>query len=427
VGREAMRERLAIIVSDSSDLADRLKRWSQSESADRSGFSDREVYRGGLGIQHPRAGDPAAPHGAAGAERSLQNIAQQWVAGAAENWESLYDKNPPRRISLPTYPFARERFWVSNRSFADSGSASSPHSAQLHPLVSHNCSTLNDISFNSRLPDTAFYATDHTVRDERIFPGAGFLEIAGVCGSLAAEQRVRKIRDVVWIHPLSFGEGPKVLRTYVKHIGEAVEYAITSFGDDNEQLVHSEGRLLFSNDDGDVSMVESNAEEGMRIESLQGRCKEYRSGDEFYRGFATQGLVYGPGLRVVRELHSGDSCVLARMQLPDHLRREFSDFVLHPALIDGALQTVGALFAAAGPKLQYLPFALDEVDLLRPLTQNCYAFAESVQPQRQGGSRTRKFNIQIFNEKGVLLVRLNNLHMMPLDEALAGHGLRALR
>jgi thioesterase domain-containing protein/acyl carrier protein len=42
------------------------------------------------------------------------------VAGAAVSWDALYGGQPPRRISLPTYPFARDRHWALD------GSSSAP-------------------------------------------------------------------------------------------------------------------------------------------------------------------------------------------------------------------------------------------------------------------------------------------------------------
>ena len=35
-----------------------------------------------------------------------------WVKGLSVDWNGLYGAAKPRRISLPTYPFARERCWV---------------------------------------------------------------------------------------------------------------------------------------------------------------------------------------------------------------------------------------------------------------------------------------------------------------------------
>jgi acyl transferase domain-containing protein len=39
-------------------------------------------------------------------------LANLWVRGMAFNWTRLYGDAVLRRVSLPTYPFAKERYWV---------------------------------------------------------------------------------------------------------------------------------------------------------------------------------------------------------------------------------------------------------------------------------------------------------------------------
>ena len=39
-------------------------------------------------------------------------LLELWVKGLSVDWRRLYGEAKPRRISLPTYPFARERYWV---------------------------------------------------------------------------------------------------------------------------------------------------------------------------------------------------------------------------------------------------------------------------------------------------------------------------
>ena len=41
-----------------------------------------------------------------------EKLLQWWVKGGPVDWRHLYGEHLPRRISLPTYPFARERYWV---------------------------------------------------------------------------------------------------------------------------------------------------------------------------------------------------------------------------------------------------------------------------------------------------------------------------
>lgn len=43
---------------------------------------------------------------------ALEEIARFWVNGVMIKWSLLYGKNKPYRMSLPTYPFAPEEYWV---------------------------------------------------------------------------------------------------------------------------------------------------------------------------------------------------------------------------------------------------------------------------------------------------------------------------
>ncbi len=36
----------------------------------------------------------------------------EWAKGAAVDWSLLYEGEKPKRVSLPVYPFAKERYWV---------------------------------------------------------------------------------------------------------------------------------------------------------------------------------------------------------------------------------------------------------------------------------------------------------------------------
>ena len=44
----------------------------------------------------------------------LQQLGQLWLAGATIDWAMLYPQQKRRRLSLPTYPFERQRFWLND-------------------------------------------------------------------------------------------------------------------------------------------------------------------------------------------------------------------------------------------------------------------------------------------------------------------------
>jgi acyl transferase domain-containing protein len=44
--------------------------------------------------------------------KELSRLAELWVSGAKIDWRLLHKSCARRRISIPTYPFARERYWL---------------------------------------------------------------------------------------------------------------------------------------------------------------------------------------------------------------------------------------------------------------------------------------------------------------------------
>ena len=319
-----------------------------------------------------------------------------WVAGEDVDWESLYPGTKPQRMGLPTYPFARERYWITDSLVPERQTIPTP---QLHPLIGYNSSTLKEVRFSSSLPDTAFYAVDHRVNDERFFPGAGFLEMACIAGNIAGEQRVRKIKDIVWVQPLIFRTGPQTLRTSLKHIGDSVEYMISSADDENETDVHSEGRLDFSHDWTKPADARADTEDRIPIQALKAQCGRPRDAATFYRKFSDFGLQYGPSFQTLQEIYINGAFALSKLKIPDHLKGDFDQFILHPSMIDGALQTIAALAGGVELTTPHLPFALDEVEIVHPLPQTCYAYAEYADSQMQNQHRRQEIQHPNFERK----------------------------
>ncbi|NUR63035.1 MAG: KR domain-containing protein, partial [Catenulispora sp.] len=98
VGREPLRERLAVVVRDLDELRDRLAAWSE-------GRADG-VLRGQAG----RAGGAPAPGPDHDSERDLEALGRHWAAGGDVDWEQL-PRRDARLVALPAYPFDRVRCW----------------------------------------------------------------------------------------------------------------------------------------------------------------------------------------------------------------------------------------------------------------------------------------------------------------------------
>ncbi|MCP4994171.1 MAG: hypothetical protein GY934_10375, partial [Gammaproteobacteria bacterium] len=111
VGREAMEERLALVVSSIEELVERLNQFIQNQTTIENLYQGNtttsklksELLIGG------RAGEAFIQ--IALDDRDIDRLAQLWVSGIEIEWLLLYGAQKPDRISLPTYPFAKERYW----------------------------------------------------------------------------------------------------------------------------------------------------------------------------------------------------------------------------------------------------------------------------------------------------------------------------
>ncbi|WP_418120923.1 hypothetical protein [Variovorax sp. NFACC29] len=112
VGREAMEVRLACVVSTLEELKAKLAQYLAGEK------SVDELYRGEIRRDKDALSiladeDMGRTIDAWLSKGKLHKLVELWVRGLAFDWARLYDGEvTPRRISLPTYPFARERYWV---------------------------------------------------------------------------------------------------------------------------------------------------------------------------------------------------------------------------------------------------------------------------------------------------------------------------
>ncbi|MBV9495270.1 MAG: methyltransferase, partial [Acidobacteria bacterium] len=100
VGRDSMPERLALVVSSREELQQKL----DAVLAGQTDGSHRATALNG-------ATDEALVKTAI-ERKELATIAAQWVAGARIDWPALHGSVLPRRVSAPTYPFAKDRCWL---------------------------------------------------------------------------------------------------------------------------------------------------------------------------------------------------------------------------------------------------------------------------------------------------------------------------
>ena len=379
-GREAMAERLAIMVSDLTELHAKLAAFLRGESPIAG------LYRGS--VLRPDIGGGA--HAAASAPP--EDLARAWVQGAEIDWRSLYEKIPPRRVPLPVYPFSRERCWIqpSRNGNARLGTGVE-HS---HPLLHRNTSTISGLRFTTRLSAEAFYLHDHRVLEKRVLPGSAMLEMAIAGVREVTGRNAVQLEDVIWLRPLVVEQSREV-HLLLKQEGEAIAFEIVT--EDGASVVHARGLAR--------TEVEF-AGHSVDLAAVQQRCPQQLTAAALYEKFAQGGLHYGNSFQVISRIDYAGQEALASLQLKPESSNGESAFALSPNLLDGALQTAAVLMAKAGA----VPFSLRRLTFSR-LSSPCFAHVTLTTTRND----EPKYRIAVLDDQGQELVVIDDFTVRSVE------------
>ncbi|MDP4182128.1 MAG: SDR family NAD(P)-dependent oxidoreductase, partial [Bacillota bacterium] len=407
VGREPMEERLAVIVSNVSDAIHKLESWCSGETR------VNDLYRGNVKTDGLKS--RLLVEGASGEifvksvikDKEISKLAQLWVMGVDVDWNLLYKQVRPQRVSLPTYPFSKSRCWLPDTVETEfKGTLQKGGTAALHPVVDSNISTLEEQCFNKILTGTEFYLRDHVLGEKAVLPGTVYIEMARAAGTLARRNvSVRGISNIIWAKPITFTKEPVEVCISLRPNAGNVSFEISTAGEDSQRLIHSQGSILYENDTEDVGSVEN-----IDINSIKSRCHSLKNEEQLYSEFYAMGFKYGTSFRVIREVRGNGGEAIAFLELPSELEDEVSQYVLHPSLMDGALQTLSGLLTSydGNPEQMYLPFSIGSIEIFRPLTSRCYAYAVPANTGNADGNGIKKYDILLADETGLGLVKIKD-------------------
>jgi polyketide synthase PksN len=412
VGREAMDERLALLVDSVDALAGKLEAFIAGDT------HVEDLYQGQVRRNKDALGalsvddDMAATIDAWVAKGKYGKLLDLWVKGLSFDWARLYGPARPNRLSLPSYPFAGDRYWVRH---VGAAKAIGSVAADLHPLVHRNTSDLREQRFSTTLTGREFFLADHVVRGHKVMPGVAHLEMAREALQRAASMdagHVIRLKHIVWMRPVVVGEAAEEVHIglYPQDNGEiAYEIYSAANGGADEVTVYSQG----------VGVIEAAGALPRRdLGTLLSQPAEVLDGEQCYERLAEAGIVCGPRLRSSRTIQlGGDREAFARLVQPAGTA---GAYVLHPSMMDGALQaSIGLLGARESEGKTYLPFALDSVEIFGECTEAMWSVVSPSGDLASAQAIQQKFDIDVCDAEGNVRVRMKGMVFMQTNQVRA--------
>ncbi|MCX2763650.1 SDR family NAD(P)-dependent oxidoreductase [Aquimarina muelleri] len=335
----------------------------------------------------------------------LRKLAQLWSDGLLADWQGIQTLETGVKVSLPTYPFADKRHWISEDS--ESINVSLQTTSVLHPLIDSNESTFERQVFKKTFHDKDFFIYDHLVSEIPTLPGVAYLDFARKAGELAAGRKVQKIKNILWLSPLTVVNSvPKEVFIELKPNGESVQFEVFSEEANDTKQVYSQGKLFYATDQ-ELSLEP----EYIDFKEIKSRCSKITEGKEAYPLFRSLGLDLGPSFQVLQDIYKNEDEILGELLIPEARNNDFKDYLLHPSLIDGSFQAGMAAQLGAQTGEMFVPYSIGEVEVLQPLKQKCFSYVKKV---NEPNSKVSKVNVFIVDEDGMILIKIKESIGVPL-------------
>jgi acyl transferase domain-containing protein/acyl carrier protein len=352
---------------------------------------------------------PSLRRGEAERRALLSSLGALYVHGYAVSFSRLY-ATPLRVVSLPTYPWQRQSYWL------EPGSAAAPS----HPLLGAplskvglpqgTCGWQQTLSSHD-LP----YLTDHRVSAQVALPASAYVELALAAALQQGPGQATCVEQLVFERLCILPpQDPLRIRFFVSEpAAETAHFEISSSGpakDGGSDWM----RCAF----GTLRRGESSALRAHETpESIGQRCPRSVAPTEQYQRLRAWDIELLPCFQGVKELLLGVEEVLGRVQLPVELLAQADDYVLHPALLDSCFQVLAALLPAApaGVTDSFVPVLLERVSVLkRPDPRSeLWVHARSLPSRRAEADRITELCGELFllDEKGDVLVEAHGLQL----------------
>lgn len=425
-GREAMSERLGFVAHTLDDLQSQLAAALDGEQETVGPFfrGKSKSHSDVLSVFNV----DEDMHGLAqawAAKSKFAKLLEIWVKGVNIDWHILYlNATPalsPRRVSLPTYPFARERYWIdlptapadhslcmsADAAVGEKTAAATPSSGSLQEALN----APGDFSaYRSLLAAGAMSAQDR-------LPGLWLLDQVLSAWELSTHGHASELNYLLWGQPACVQDAlDGHIQTYFSPEDDGLYFqCVTEKA--HESVTHHFGQVALNASAG----IGSNA---LDIRALEERLEEphnhqathqiKRTIDE--RGLHTQAAaekIYFDGAQLLVRL----SALAERPHQP-----KASTF--RPALLTACWQLLSALNYYCHPQTpehsQWYPFSLDSIMTYKPVLERatvCISPASAGKESLVITGDLPGYDLSVYDESGALCMWFSNLKMVK-EEAL---------
>ncbi|MGI8306317.1 non-ribosomal peptide synthetase/type I polyketide synthase [Saccharopolyspora hattusasensis] len=343
---------------------------------------------------------PSIRRGEDEAERFAASLATLHNFGVDIAWDVLEPAG--RAVSLPAYPWRRDRYWVEPAPVAQVRLGRVDH-----PLLGRRLPTANPGWEASLDIESMPYLRDHRIQGDVVFPAAGYLEMAAQAVRAMTGGTAVALADIELRKALFLPEN-EARRVQLSCSGDAA-FTIATVNGEDRHAVHATGALR--------AVQPSPPGAALDADAIRARCPRRLDGPDCYAALAGLGYHYGPAFQAIEQVWIGPDEALARIR-PTEALGDTAGHHFHPALLDACFQTLLTPLIAedvAGTGIR-LPLSIADVRTGPIGDQPIWAHATIV--RRDGDELVG--DLTVYADDGTVLGHIEGFRAADIEQVPAG-------
>ncbi len=267
------------------------------------------------------------------------------LAGCPLEVEKAFgDINSLQSVSLPHYPWQREKHWYT---LTPEGS-DLVNRNRAHPLLGYRLKNQEAMWENQVDTQVLPFLGDHVVDGGAIMPAAAYVEMALAASAdwfanddndLAADvddYKQWELENLEIRAPIVLDVN-KTIRLELHPKDGSFKISSRDRLSDNPWTENVVGRLL--------GETHKKVPPAVSLKPLMSNAENIISAAGHYKLTESVGLSYGTAFQGVQKVWVSSLSALAKLKIPDEIKKDFSLYQLHPAMLDAGFQVLVDIFA----------------------------------------------------------------------------------
>lgn len=355
-------------------------------------------------------------------QQMCESLSTLYAHGVPIDWSGFDRDYARRRISLPTYPFQRQRHWLEPKK-----NCSQKTRARVdgnHPFLGNRLHLATDpqtLIWEGELNLEMFpYLADHQVQGMVVLPAMAYVEMIAEAAAETYGAGPLTLNEVENKKVLLLPEGAHpIVQVVLSPLSES-EILCRIFSRPNQEPPGESWTLHVSAKLVRVPVgAQAHTSQKLDLDGIRARCQDELTGQDFYRLSNEKGNQWGATFQGVEHFWRGSGEALSRVRVPPMLAAEVKSYQYHPAVADASAHVLAAVLERLqtrdGQSGAFVGGGIQEIRQYgQPQGSEFWAYARVRQEEGQPANIVIG-DIQVTDETGTVIAETLGVRLWYLD------------